>query len=163
MVGWMWHIPCSLSFPQILSTASSSAHSGSEQSPSLLLGFNLAKAHTALPANDSLSGQHQSVHTWPQCPFPWPKVKVRWDRHHSPLTLMGRAAFASSCSEALQLVSCSKWSTAQLSLQFCLEIHISAAQNMANLTSPSCTPLLVAGCPISATKDASRMYLRGVR
>lgn len=144
MAGCMWHIPCSLSFPQILSTASSSAHS--EQSPSLLLVFSPAKDHTALPANDYSSGQHQSVHTWPQCPLPWPqcpltwpKIKVRWDRHQSSLTLMGRAVFASSfCSEALHLVSCSRWSTAQLSLQFCLEIHINAAQNMANLTSLSC-------------------------
>lgn len=141
----MWHIPCSLCFPQVLSTASSSAHS--EQSPSLLLGFSRAKDHTALP--DYSSGQQQSVHTRPQCPLPWPKIKVSGTgtsppptlmgrRHQSSLTLMGRAAFASSfCSEALHLVSCSRWSMAQLSLKFCLEIHISAAQNMANLTSLS--------------------------
>lgn len=149
--------------PQILSTASSSAYSGSEQSPSLLLSFSPAKDHTALPANDYSSGQHQSEHTRPQCPHSWPKIKVRWDRHQSPLTLMGRAAFASSCCEALQLVSCSRWSTAQLSLQFSLEIYINAAQNMANLTSLSCMLLLVAGCPVSATKDAWRISLRGFR
>lgn len=148
----MWHIPCSLCFPQVLSTAPSSAHS--EQSPSLLLGFSPAKDHTALP--DYSSGQQQSEHTrpqcplpWPQCPLPWPKIKVSGTgtsppptlmgrRHQFSLTLMGRAAFASSfCYEALHLVSCSRWSMTQLSLKFCLEIHINAAQNMANLTSLS--------------------------
>lgn len=153
----MWHIPCPLSFPQILSTAAGSAHCRLRAE-----GFNPAKDHTALPAKDYSSGRHQSVHTQPQWPFPCPKIKVRWDRQQYPMTLMGRAAFAASfCSKAFQFVSCSRWSTAQLSLQLCLEIHIDAAQNTANLTSLSCLLLLVAGCPVSTTKDALGMSLRG--